>query len=98
MRIDFTKCPACGSEGTGFFAGLAQRVKDKGYGRPEWDFYLDIKQGIVMDKTQEAKILIGSTMPTFKFGTDICSHCGCVFARFIEDGEAEKQLKEGVQN
>lgn len=97
MTKKFNQCPVCGSTNR-FFEQLAQKVKDKGYGRPEWNFYLDVRQGPVTDKVMEPKVLIGSKLPFYRFATDICADCGCIYAVSIEEGEVEKQLAGGTIN
>ena len=87
----FTKCPCCGSEDR-FLELLGQEMKDRGLAREEWNFHLDVKQGIVTDKTKEAAIPIGSEVPIYGFTTDICMNCGCIYAIDISRSNAKKSI------
>jgi len=89
---DFKSCPACGSTNR-FFESMANELKDRGVVRKEWAFYLDIKQGVVMDKVKEQRLIIGSQVPAYTYATDICMDCGCVYAMFIERSNATKSIE-----
>ncbi len=75
----FTKCPCCGSEDR-FLEQLGNELKERGLAREEWNFHMDVKEGVVIDQTKEASIPIGSEVPVFGFITDICMDCGCMYA------------------
>jgi len=79
FRRTFTKCPCCGSEDR-FFEQLGNELKARGLAREEWNFHLDVREGVVVDPTKEAAIPIGSEVPSFGIITDVCMNCGCVYA------------------
>lgn len=87
----FTKCPCCGSENR-FFEQLGQELKDRGLGREEWNFHLDVKQGIVVDQQKAATIPIGSEIPGYGIMTDVCMDCGCVYAVDLTRADAKKSI------
>lgn len=75
----FTKCPCCGSENR-FFEQLGNELKERGLAREEWNFHLDVKEGVVVDRSSEAAIPIGSEVPSYGMMTDVCMDCGCMYA------------------
>lgn len=87
----FTKCPCCGSEDR-FLEQLGNELKARGLAREDWHFHLDVKQGIVIDKTKEAAIPIGSEIPGFGIMTDICMDCGCIYAIDITRIDVKKSV------
>jgi len=87
----FTKCPCCGSEDR-FLEQLGNELKDRGLARDEWNFHLDVKQGIVLDQTKEAAIPIGSEVPEYGLITDICIDCGCVYAIDLTRNDVKKSI------
>jgi len=87
----FTKCPCCGSENR-FFEQLGNTLKERGLAREEWNFHLDVKQGVVVDQTKEATIPIGSEIPSYGIITDICMDCGCIYASDLTRNDAKKSI------
>ena len=87
----FTKCPCCGSEDR-FLEQLGNEVKERGLAREEWNFHMDIRQGVVTDPAKEAAIPIGAEMPGYGFVTDICMDCGCVYAIDLTRSDAKKSI------
>ena len=87
----FTKCPCCGSEDR-FLEQLGNELKDRGLARDEWNFHLDIRQGVVVDQTKEAAIPIGSEVPGFGLMTDICMDCGCIYAIDLTRNDVKKSI------
>ena len=87
----FTKCPCCGSEDR-FLEQLGIELKDRGLARDEWNFHMDIRQGVVVDPTKEAAIPIGSEVPGYGFMTDICMDCGCLYAIDITRSDVKKSI------
>lgn len=87
----FTKCPCCGSEDR-FLEQLGNELKARGLAREEWNFHLDVKQGVVVDQTKAANIPIGSEVPGYGLITDICMDCGCVYAVDITRYDVEKSI------
>lgn len=85
----FDKCPCCGSEER-FFEGMGKEMKERGLAREEWNFHLDVKQGIVVDQQKEASIPIGTEVPQFGYVTNICLECGCVYAPVIVRQNSKK--------
>ena len=85
----FDKCPCCGSEER-FFEEMGKELKERGLAREEWDFHLDIRQGLVVDQQKEASIPIGSEVPKFGLVTDICLECGCVYAPVLVRTNSKK--------
>ena len=81
-------CPVCGSTER-FCTPLAQWMKDKGWMRPETNYYPQIWQSAVYDKTFLAKIPIGSKVPAYHIYVGVCmgypgKPCGCIYAAKIE--------------
>ena len=85
----FTKCPCCGSEDR-FLEQLGNEMKERGLAREDWNFHLDVKQGVVVDPTKADAIPIGSEVPGFGLITDICMDCGCVYAVDITRSDIKK--------
>lgn len=82
-------CPACGSNER-FGELLANEVKDKGWMRPELNFYVQIWQGAVWDELWAHKIPIGSRVPAYFIYVDVCLKCGCIYAAKLERGTGVK--------
>ncbi len=84
MDKDFKKsisqCPCCGSENR-FFEQMAEEMRERGLARQEWNFHLDLKEGIVLDEQRAESIPIGSEVPVYSFKTDICIDCGCIYVK-----------------
>ena len=87
----FTKCPCCGSEDR-FLEQLGNELKDRGLAREEWNFHMDVKEGIVLDQKKVAAIPIGSEVPGYGFMTDICMDCGCIYAVDITRTDAKASI------
>ena len=87
----FTKCPCCGSEDR-FLEQLGKDLKDRGLAREEWNFHMEVRQGIVVDPTKEAAIPIGSEIPGYGFITDICMDCGCIYAIDLTRNDVKKSI------
>ena len=87
----FTKCPCCGSERR-FLEQLGEELRARGLARPEWQFHLDVRQGVVLDPAKDAAIPIGSEIPAYGLMTDICTNCGCIYAIDISRSDAKKSL------
>ena len=88
---EFTKCPQCGSEDR-FFEQLANEAKKKGLARDEWNFHLQMQEGIVVDPAKAEGALIGSEAPGFGIMTDICMDCGCIYAVDLTRIDKKKSL------
>ena len=86
---DFTQCPNCGSEQR-FFEELGKEIKARGLASENWKQVYDVQQGVVMDKTKDSLIPIGSEVPAFLVTTDICLDCGMVYAIRLERHSAKK--------
>jgi len=86
---EFNSCPNCGSTQR-FCEQLGEELKEAGMAREEWFFCYDTRQGVVMDKAKQSKLLIGSTLPGFIIHTDICMDCGTIYVTFTArlDGKA----------
>jgi len=87
----FTKCPCCGGEDR-FMEKLGEELKAKGMAREEWNFHLDIKQGVVIDSAMANSIPIGSEVPGYGFMTDICMDCGCIYAIDLLRNDAKSRI------
>jgi len=86
---EFKQCPACGSEDR-FFEQLCNELKIKGWAREEFHFHLEMSKGVVLDKTREATIPIGSEVPGYGIMTDICINCGCLYATELIRNDVKK--------
>jgi len=87
-------CPVCGSKER-FCESLAKEVKEKGWMRPEMNFYAQIWQGAVSDDLWVHKIPIGSKVPSYHIYVDVCmgfpgKPCGCIYAVKLERGVGMK--------
>jgi len=81
-------CPVCGSTER-LCDPFVQEMKDKGWMRPEFNYYPQIWQSAVYDKTLLHKIPIGSTVPAYHIYVGVCMGwpnrpCGCIYAVKIE--------------
>lgn len=88
---EFTKCPQCGSEDR-FFEQLGDELRERGLAREDWEFHLQTESGVVVDKSREAAIPIGSELPGFGFRTDICMDCGSMYAIDLTRMDVKKSL------
>ena len=77
--VEFKQCPNCGST-IRFCEELGKELVDRGLARPEWQFNMDVRTGVVMDKTQQSKLLMCASLPGFHILTDICMDCGTIYA------------------
>ncbi len=87
----FTKCPCCGCEDR-FLEQLGDELKDRGLARQDWDFHMDVRQGVVLDQTKADAIPIGSEVPGYGLKTDICMGCGCIYAIDIVRSDVKKSI------
>ena len=88
---DFEKCPACGS-GDQFFGAIVKQLKEEGKVNPDWNFYLDMKQGVVMEPQQAQLLPIGAEMPGYYFATDICANCGNIYVVKLARASVKKAM------
>ncbi len=72
-------------------------MKDRKIARPEWTMCLDSKEGAVADQTKMAALPVGSKLPAYRYKTDICMECGCIYAINISRSEATVGLKPATQ-
>ena len=91
INKQFTQCPNCGSE-LRFCETLANELKEKGFARKEWVYGFDFRQGVVTDKTKEAAIPIGASVPSFQIISDICLNCGTIYAVKLLSGTVTKSI------
>ncbi len=89
----FSKCPCCGSERR-FVQELADEQKAKEWMNSLVNFYALFIQGVVKDDDPvvERKIPIGSQVPTYGIGLDVCLDCGCIYAVELVRDTAKKTL------
>ena len=90
---EFSKCPACGSEKR-FVEEMAKEMKDKGWMREQLSFFALMINGVVKDENpvSESKIPIGSNVPAYGIGLDVCLDCGCIYAVKLIRDEVTKTL------
>lgn len=93
---NFNKCPCCGSEDR-FFEQLGNTLKERGLAREDWNFHLDVKQGVVLDPTKQEAIPIGSELPGYGIITDVCMDCGCVYAIDLTRNDVKKSIAPAQQ-
>ena len=86
---DFAQCPNCGSKQK-FFEELGEEIRARGLASENWRQAYDVQQGVVMDKTKDSLIPIGSEVPAFLITTDICLDCGTVYATHLGRHNAKK--------
>ena len=83
--IEFSKCPICKSENR-YCESLGNQEKARGHMRKELTFAFQVIKGICLDQDMEAKLPMGTTLPSYHVTTDICSDCGTLYViRIIED-------------
>lgn len=87
----FPKCPCCGSSNR-FFESLAKEAKSTGTTRPNWTMFLDVKNGVAMDKARDPMIPIGTELPGYYITTDICADCGNIYATALKTYKVIKSL------
>ena len=85
----FDKCPCCGS-GARFFEQMADEMKERKLAREEWNFHLDMKDGLIIDQKRAGAIPVGAEVPQYGFATDICLDCGCVYATDLIRSNSKK--------
>ena len=93
---EFDKCPACGANKP-FFKGIVDELKQAGRVPKDWNFWLDMKQGVVFPPNKLPMLPIGALLPGYQFSTDICSECGCIYAVGLARKEAKTQLAPAQQ-
>lgn len=91
FSAEFKKCPACGSDKR-FFEELATELKLRGIARPEWNFSLDGKTGVLADVAKIQSIPIGAELPGYDYATDICMECGLIYATRIRRFSAKRTV------
>jgi len=89
----FSKCPCCGSERR-FVQELADEVKAKGWMNILLNFCALFINGVVKDDDPaiERKIPIGSIVPAYGIGVDVCLDCGCIYAAELVRDKVKKTL------
>src|SRR4030042_7146338 len=83
FQKQFDRCPNCGSDQR-FCEQLGNELKARGLARTEWVFSYDVRNGVVMDKAVQDRILAGSSLPGYAIRTDICMECGMLYAVYID--------------
>ena len=94
LVAQFDQCPNCGGIRR-YAETLAEELKQKGFARPDFMYFLQIHQGVVMDKAKEKSVPFGSVLPVLVAFTDACMDCGTVYAVRLERGEVRKSLNLG---
>lgn len=85
-------------DGSGrFLEQLGNELKARGLARKEWNFHLDVRRGVVLDKTKADAIPIGSEVPSYGIITEICMDCGCAYAIDITRGDVKKSIAPAQQ-
>ena len=93
----FDKCPACGSPDR-FCEQLTEVAKERGLARPEWNLFMDMRDGAVLDPNKAVIIPIGAKVPAYHIATDICMECGNVYAVELATQEAVIRAQEPPKN
>jgi hypothetical protein len=94
MSTKIEKCPHCGGTKR-LIADLVTKAKaDKVVGE-NFNMFYDLRRGTILDKDRTGIIAIGSKIPSYVIGTDVCTDCGCVYVVEYAIGEAVVSLKEG---
>ena len=88
---EFDHCPVCGSTER-FVESLANKVKEKGLMREEYNFYFQYIKVPVVDPMMQHLVPVGGSVQAMVIGTDICSNCGCVYAVKLMKGSAQKRM------
>ncbi len=96
FKKDFNECPVCKSKDR-FFEQLGKELKDRKIARPEWTMCLEAKSGVVSDQTKVGALPVGSKLPAFAIKTDVCMECGCIYAIYLERGEATVGLTQAKE-
>lgn len=87
----FDQCPVCGSTNR-FYESLAKEVKDRGLTSPDFTAYFNVAQLVVMDRTKDKSIPIGSELPVGIAFVDICQDCGTIYAVRLQRDTVKKHL------
>ena len=91
INKQFNQCPKCGSKQR-FCETLANELREKGFARKDWEYGFDFRQGLVTEKSKEAAIPVGASVPSFQIITDICMDCGTIYAIDIKSAMVTKSI------
>ena len=89
-KKEFKVCPVCGSKER-YCEALGNEEKVKGHMRKELTFAFQVIEGVCLDKGLEAKLPMGTELPSYHVTTDICSSCGVIYVTSIKEGRVKKQ-------
>jgi len=76
-----------------FFESLVKVAKGRGLVPPDYHFWLDAKQGTVLQPQHIERLPIGSEIPAFQFAAEICATCGTVYAARLERATAKRTVQ-----
>ena len=88
--IEFSKCPACGSEER-YCESLANQEKARGHMRKDLRYCFEVVNKVCMDDQMVNNLPVGTEMPAYTATTDICSNCGNIYVTSITEVKATKQ-------
>lgn len=79
FRVEFSSCPACGSDQQ-FLKELGKELVERGLARPDFAQRYEMRTGVIADQNKTVLIPIGIKLPGYHIVTDICMNCGTMFA------------------
>lgn len=89
---EFTKCPNCGGEN--FLAKSAEdEMIERGFAKEGFHFWLQRIEGAPVNQSIDAKLMIGTKIPTIQAFLDVCKDCGTVFTRRWDTGQTGKTVR-----
>lgn len=86
----FDKCGGCGGK-EWFFEDMAKELRRRGLVGKDWQFSLQVNEGVCGAKETKISLAVGDTLPAFAFMTDICKKCGLVSARRLVSTNVKKK-------
>ncbi len=86
----FDKCPNCSSTNR-FCEQLTLEAKEKKRVGLDWRLLMDNRSGAVFDENRAILLPVGSKVPAYHIGTDVCMDCGTIYA--IELARKEVMLR-----
>ncbi len=73
-----------GSGESRFLESIGNIMKELGFARPDWNFHMSAHEGVAIDPQNKKVIPVDSSIPGYKFTTDICADCGCIYAKVVK--------------
>lgn len=91
LVAQFDQCPNCSSTKR-FAESVCNELRERGLTSPDFRYYYQATSGVVLDKSKEKSIPIGSELPVIIIYTDICMDCGTIYAVRLQRDTVKKHI------